>query len=284
MAKKNAKPHICLICWDQSRAEQHAAALKRESYRVTLVTASLSGWIGYIRDLAVDAVVFDLDRLPSHGRQVGLHLCQARSTRHLPLVYLGGEPAKVDRIRTELPHATCAPWSDAGRAIQTAMVAASRASPVHLPFKERAGSSDLVHRLGLKAEVPVFFWGDADFLYETLAAAADNLIVTWAPARQLCLTLAVTRCAADVVAVFEKGAAGYAPGSSIWIIHPKQSGRYSTDFNQNDVRALGLSHGWVDYRVCAIDSDWSGLKFARRKPGQPLQPRSMKHVVKSTRP
>src|SRR5437870_10688499 len=54
-------------------------------------------------------------------------------------------------------------------------------------------------------------------------------------------------------------------GASIWIIHPKKTGRYRVDFNQNDVRAAGLAAGLVDYKVCAVDEDWSGLKFARKK-------------------
>lgn len=54
-------------------------------------------------------------------------------------------------------------------------------------------------------------------------------------------------------------------GCSLWIIHPKKTGRYNVDFNQNDVRAAGLNAGWVDYKVCAVDVDWSGLKFARSK-------------------
>ena len=54
-------------------------------------------------------------------------------------------------------------------------------------------------------------------------------------------------------------------GTSVWIIHPKQASRYKVDFNQNDVRAAGLAAGLVDYKVCAVDKDWSGLKFARKK-------------------
>lgn len=123
--------------------------------------------------------------------------------------------------------------------------------------------------------MPVHLWGDADFLNEALGDASELFTTTRNDARQACLCLAATRVAADVEAVFEASAT-CAAGSSLWIIHPKQSGRYATDFNQNDVRAIGLAHGWVDYKVCAVDSDWSGLKFARRRTGQALLPRSMK--------
>jgi hypothetical protein len=49
------------------------------------------------------------------------------------------------------------------------------------------------------------------------------------------------------------------------MIYPKQAGQYKVDFNQNDVRRAGLAAGLVDYKVCAVDADWSGLKFTRKK-------------------
>jgi hypothetical protein len=43
-----------------------------------------------------------------------------------------------------------------------------------------------------------------------------------------------------------------------------------TDVTQPAVREFGLTAGWVDFKVCAIDETWSGLAFARRsaKPGR----------------
>jgi len=31
------------------------------------------------------------------------------------------------------------------------------------------------------------------------------------------------------------------------------------------VRAIGLANGLVDYKICAVDATWSGLKFSVRK-------------------
>ncbi len=38
-----------------------------------------------------------------------------------------------------------------------------------------------------------------------------------------------------------------------------------TDLTANVVRAVGFDHGLVDYKVCAIDATWSGLRFARKE-------------------
>jgi len=51
----------------------------------------------------------------------------------------------------------------------------------------------------------------------------------------------------------------------LWISWPKKVSKLQTDLNGNLVRELGLSHGLVDTKVCAIDENWSGLKFVYRK-------------------
>ncbi len=52
---------------------------------------------------------------------------------------------------------------------------------------------------------------------------------------------------------------------SLWISWPKGSSKLQKDLNENDVREIGLSGGLVDVKVCAVDFDWSGLKFMFRK-------------------
>ena len=51
----------------------------------------------------------------------------------------------------------------------------------------------------------------------------------------------------------------------LWIAWPKKASGVATDVTENDVRREGLAAGLVDYKICAIDATWSGLKFARRK-------------------
>jgi hypothetical protein len=54
-------------------------------------------------------------------------------------------------------------------------------------------------------------------------------------------------------------------GSGLWIAWPKRASGVPTDLTEDAVRTAGLTHGLVDYKVCAINLTWSGLKFARRK-------------------
>jgi hypothetical protein len=52
---------------------------------------------------------------------------------------------------------------------------------------------------------------------------------------------------------------------SFWIAWPKRASGIATDLTEDVLRELALPLGVVDYKVCAIDHIWSGLKFAGRR-------------------
>lgn len=56
-----------------------------------------------------------------------------------------------------------------------------------------------------------------------------------------------------------------AMGQGLWVAWPKKASGVVTDVTEDVIRAAGLANGIVDYKVCAIDVTWSGLKFARRR-------------------
>lgn len=51
---------------------------------------------------------------------------------------------------------------------------------------------------------------------------------------------------------------------SLWISWLKASSKIQSDVNENIIRDIGLENGLVDVKVCAIDENWSGLKFVFR--------------------
>lgn len=78
------------------------------------------------------------------------------------------------------------------------------------------------------------------------------------------LVLCFVRTAAELTATVDLLFAQLPAGASAWVNHPKQHHR--PDFNQNHVRDRALAAGLVDYKICSVSADWSGIKFARRKP------------------
>lgn len=51
----------------------------------------------------------------------------------------------------------------------------------------------------------------------------------------------------------------------VWVIWPKTRPGVKPDINGNLVRELALEVGLVDFKICAVDEVWSGMRFAVRK-------------------
>lgn len=50
----------------------------------------------------------------------------------------------------------------------------------------------------------------------------------------------------------------------LWVSWPKKTSKIASDLNFNAVQDLGLLNGLVDCKVCAVDDDWSAVKFMYR--------------------
>jgi hypothetical protein len=54
------------------------------------------------------------------------------------------------------------------------------------------------------------------------------------------------------------------PAGGLWIAYPKKSSAISTNLTFETVQRVGLDAGLVDNKSCAIDGDWSGVRFVYR--------------------
>ncbi|MEL6140353.1 MAG: DUF3052 domain-containing protein [Bacteroidota bacterium] len=50
----------------------------------------------------------------------------------------------------------------------------------------------------------------------------------------------------------------------LWVSWPKGKSKLETDLKREPIREYILGQGLVDVKVCAVDEDWSGLKFVYR--------------------
>ncbi len=56
-----------------------------------------------------------------------------------------------------------------------------------------------------------------------------------------------------------------AADGALWISWPKKASKLFMDLTEDLIREVVLPTGLVDVKVCAINSDWSGLKLMVRK-------------------
>jgi CheY-like chemotaxis protein len=257
---------VRLVCWDDAGTRAASHLLRTAGFHV--VDGSLrgaGGIVGRVRDEDPDAVVIDLERMPSFGREVANVLRNSKSTRHLPIVFAGGAVEKVSRIKAELPDARFCEWAGAVAATHAAI----KAPPLHPisppPHMERFKGSSLPRKLDIKANTRAVIVSADDALRETIGELPEGALLRPRIDPTTTLALFVVRSLAELESAFALAQAKLSAAASLWIIHPKQSSQYRCDFNQNDVRSVGLAGGFVDYKVCAVDRDWSGLKFARKR-------------------
>ena len=88
------------------------------------------------------------------------------------------------------------------------------------------------------------------------------------------------KSATDVIIVFEKVEANLSkdfrvlkpklePVGGLWIAYPKRSSAIATDVTFDSVQRAGLAAGLVDNKGCAIDEDWTALRFVFRLKDRP---------------
>jgi hypothetical protein len=261
---------VRLICWNEADAAARARILRRAGYRVIAdPPENAGGMVRYFRELAPDAVVIDLDRLPSHGRELGLSLRASKSTSHLRLVFAGGLPAKIELVRAVIPDAIFTSWDNGlAPAIERAM---TQPAPPRLPSREpsrKTGPGSLERKLDIKPNTHFAIISvnrnDDPWLPELLVSIPDGTVQQRRIDDATTLALLPVASRRDLMRALELARSSLPPKASLWIVHPKQTSPLAADFNQDDVREAGLAHGFVDYKVCAVDKDWSALKFARR--------------------
>lgn len=259
-------PRVRLIHWKPEEAAERALRLRAAGYSVN--AAPFSG--AFLRELRADppaAVVIDLSRLPSHGRDVAAAIRQSKSTRHIPIVFVEGEPGKLERVKELLPDATYTSWSRFRRSLKRA-IAGARQEPVATE-STLAGYSGtpLAKKLGIKSEYSVALIG-APRDFETTLGELPPGVVLRRQARGRC-DLIVWFCGSRAELEKRVDNLGRLAGpGGLWIAWPKQASGVSTDLTQPAVRAAGLAVGLVDYKIAAIDATWSGLRFTRRKSGK----------------
>lgn len=105
-----------------------------------------------------------------------------------------------------------------------------------MPDKDYS-ATPLGKKLGAKpgANVVVFFTADSDELKKRFAALRDSLN----------------------------------PADGLWVAYPKGSSKLETDLTFATVQQTGLDHGLVDNKSCAIDEDWTAVRFVFRREDRP---------------
>ncbi|MBL8879189.1 MAG: DUF3052 family protein [Phycisphaerales bacterium] len=228
-----------------------------------------------LRDTPPDAVVIDLSRLPSHGRETALALRQTKSTRGIPIVFVDGQPEKVAAIKSILPDAIHARWANIGPAIDKAIKTA-RVAP-HVPDLSRGYSgTPLPKKLGIADDSTLMILNGPRGFAASLDLGSRGVSLKTTARGSATVIMLFVGSIIELHSNLKKAVKCVEQPGALWIAWPKKSSGVVTDVGENDVRQAGLQAGLVDTKVCAIDATWSGLRFNRRAAKEIRRPKLSK--------
>ncbi len=256
-------PKLRLIAWNETESRERAALLEKSGYDVEWQVRTGPELVAELKTTNASALVIDLGRLPSNGRDLAIYARRARATRQLPIVFVGGEPDKVAAIRSVLPDATYTTWQTIGDALKRALAHAPASpvvpSSVFAPYADRP----LAAKLGVKAGAVVALLHPPPDFARTLGTLPDGATLVEHAGRDVSLAIWFVTTTRELDGRVESVAARLGT-SPRWIAWPKKIAGSTGDLTQQRVRRAGLAAGLVDYKICSIDETWSALLFKKR--------------------
>jgi len=255
---------VRLIHWNSAEAKEKAAILHAAGFEVDCRLFTPQN-LRELRNVLPSAVVIDLSRLPSQGRDVGLAIRHYKTTHNLPLVFVDGVPEKVARIKTQIPDAIYTTWNQILDSLKQAIAHPPKVTVSPKSLLEGYSGTPLAKKLGIKANSVVTLVDAPQDFERSLGELPKNVTLLKKMSNRPNLIIWFTRSRKDL----EKGIKRMmvlADNGGIWIVWPKKTSQLVSDLSQATVRQIGIAAGLVDYKVCSIDATWSGLLFTRRKP------------------
>lgn len=209
--------------------------------------------------------MIDLSRLPSHGRDIGLQLHGGKATRHIPIVFVDGEPEKVARTKTVLPDAAFAAWPKTGTAIRTA-IKNRPATPTVPNVMAGYSGTPLPKKLGIELGIIMTLIDAPEGFERMLDPLPDGVLIEEDVRGRADLAVLFASRLADRYEQFPCAQRSINVGGRLWVAWPKRASLVKTDITQSGVREFGLASRWVDFKIRAIGATWSGLAFAIELP------------------
>jgi hypothetical protein len=141
-----------------------------------------------------------------------------------------------------------------------------KSNEVAAPKPAPAGYSGtpLPKKLGIKAGSAVLLLGAPEDFEDVLGDLPEGASLVRRPGARCDLTIWFPRTRGELESTIDEIGLLAAPGA-IWIAWPKKASGVTTDLSESIVRETGLASGLVDFKVCAIDATYSGLKFTKRR-------------------
>jgi len=256
--------NIRLIHWNAAEAAPQIELLRAAGHVVAYEEKVNSAIGRRIRETRPDAVVIDLSRLPSHGREVAVYLRGQKRTRDLPLVFVGGAEEKLAAVRRLLPDATYTTTGKLKSAIRSAMKNKPAAPVVPPQMMDRYALRTSAQKLGVKPDSAVAVFDAPRGYAQILGELPTGAMLLEEPPDPCAVTIWFAHGPEGFVAALPR-LQRLASKTKLWVAWKKKSAAPTSRLSEDFVRNAAIAAGLVDYKVCAIDTTWSGLALAAKR-------------------
>jgi hypothetical protein len=130
-------------------------------------------------------------------------------------------------------------------------------------------TTPLAQKLGYKPGHRVRLIGAPADYADLIGPALDEVVVLPATRGEFDLIHAFFTTEAKLLKALPVLARHLKPAGMLWLSWPKKTSSLESDLDREVVRPAGLAAGLVDVKVCAVDGEWSGLKFVIRLANRP---------------
>jgi hypothetical protein len=257
---------IRFIHWNAEEAMERTARLVALGHEVLGDTPPEgASVVKELRRVRPQAVVIDLSRLPAHGREIGRAMRLSSTLRAVPIVYVGGDPAKREIVRALLPDATYTTWERIGPDL--ARTLENPPSQPHVPPDHPGANTSrpVTGKLGFKTGMTVALVGAPAPVAESLRAESPAGVAFRNDLKARADLALFFAADTDAFGRALRQVSTRADLPAFWIAWPKLASGVKTDLTQGRIRDAARDAGFVDSKICGIDAVWSGLRFSRMR-------------------
>ncbi len=252
------KQHVALVHWKMAEAKPLITLLERAGYEVHYGGEQKPIRASQLKQFPVVAAIIDLTRMPSYGKYWAAEL-RATSLKHLPIVFVDGEPEKIASVKAALPDAQ---YSTRARLLEVLKKLKPVANPVQ-PSRMMASTRPNALKMGVKTGMRVAVF-DAPAGYAKIIGGLPTGATFEEEASDGDVTLWFVRDV-DTYLTGLRRMRLLAAKSKLWVLYPKQQKGNTQSISQADVRGSAIAMGLVDYKICSVDETWTGVAFALKK-------------------
>ena len=195
---------------------------------------------------------------------MAISIRHAKATRNIPIIFVEGDPQKVNQIKSHVPDALYTDYNQIHTALKEANTNPPRVTVIPKSVFEPYKHTPLAKKLGIRPNTTLALINPPKDFKKTLGTLPQGVTIQKQPFSQSDLIILFAETQRDLQNRLIKISAKLEANGKLWIAWPKKGSETATDVTQATVRKTGLALGLVDYKVCSINPTWTGLLFTPR--------------------